>query len=360
MFRYKVTQDDYLKMVKYLMKEKRNRPFGILKLLFLTVIQMGLVALFLIKAPELEAWMKWVLIAISLIVAGLAVFQNFFFDLRAKMVLEQRARQDPKGTFWMEHKLSLHENIVRVVYGDQKAEIDARQVSGVVRLDDISLIRMGWNIFEVVPKSVTDRAEWADFEKQLLNRKYEVAELEVEDACRKVLEKAQFQQTVTIGEEELVDTLVRMKRLSYGLLCGWSNKDILKLGLPILIVVYAVTLKDPLYIGLAVLSFLLFNMNLFLTFTPYCRKTVRSALIQPREDGSYLLAVTANYVYLFGRYQSFRYERKDLKKIVESKDKLFLYFTKQRMVFAPADQKERLIAVLQGRGGLSEKAKMGS
>ena len=353
MFKYKVTPEDYMEMVKFLMKEKRSSVRGILKLLLLTLVQMGAVALLIIKVPNVQSWIKTVLIVFSLMVAVLAVFQSFFLDTRAKMVLKQ-------GAFWMEHKLSLHDNIVRVSYGDQKAEVDARQISNTVRLDTMTLIRMGWNVFEMVPKSVTDRAEWPAFEQELLRRKYEVAEAEVGDACQKVLEKARFQKEVVIEEEELVDTLVRMKRLSYGLLCGWSAREFVKICAPLLVLIYAVSLKDPLYIGLAVLAFLLFNLNLILVFTPYYRKIVRSGLIEAREDGSYLLAATANYVYLFGRYQSFRYERSELKKMVKSKDKVFLYFSKQRMVFAPADQADRLLAVLQGRGGLGEKAKMGS
>ena len=360
MLKYKVTPEDYMTMVKYLMKEKRNRFGGIVKLLFLTVIQMGIVAVLILKVPDVPVWTKWMLAVISLIVAGLAVFQNFFFDVRARMVLEQRDRNDKKGAFWMEHKLSLHDNIVRVNYGDQKAEIDARQVSGVVKLDTVTLIRMGWNVFEVVPNSVTEKAEWPAFEKELLHRRYEVAEAEVSDACEKVLAKARYQESVRIGEEELIDTLVRMKRLSYGLFCGWSPREAITLGLPILILIYAVSLGEAFYIGLAVLALRLFNLNLILTFTPYYRKMVRSRLIEAREDGSYLLAATANYVYLFGRYQSYRYEVSALKKAVSSKDKIFLYFTKQRMVFAPGDQKERLLAALRGQGGLSEKAKLGS
>ena len=360
MFRYKVTPEDYMTMVKYLMKEKRKSWKGILKLLFLTVIQLGVVAVLILTVQEVPAWMKWTLGGISLVVAGLALFQNFFLDTRARMVLEQRNGNDRKGAFWMEHKLSLHDNIVRVIYGDQKAEIDARQVNAVVHLDTVTLIRMGWNVFEVVPKDVSEKADWKAFEKDLLHRKYEVAEKEVADACDKVLEKAQFKESFFIGEEEMVDTLVRMKRLSYGLLCGWSGREVFTFCFPIAILAYAISLKDPLYIGLAVLAFVFFNLNFFLTFTPYYRKIVRSRLAEPREDGTYLAAATTKYFYFFGRYQSYRYERADLRKIVDSRDKVFLYYSRQRMIFAPADRKEELLAALQGRGGLSEKAKMGS
>ena len=360
MLKYKVTPEEYMEMVIFLMKEKRNRFAGIAKLLLLTVVQLGVVALLIVKVPDVPNWSKWLLGIISVIVAGLAVFQNFFLNLRAKMVLEQRNRGDKTGAFWQEHKLSLHENIVRVSYGDQKAEIDARQVNAVVKLDTVSLIRMGWNVFEVVPKSVTEKAEWQTFEEALLKRRYEVAEAEVSDACEKVLEKARYQEKMTIGEEEMTDTLVRMKRLSYALPCGWSGREVITVLVPLAILIYAVSLKDPLYIGLAVLALVLFNLNLILTFTPYYRKMMRSRLIEAREDGSYLLAATAKYMYLFGRYQSYRYEVSALKKIVSSKDKIFLYFSKQQMMFAPSDQRERLIAALRGQGGISEKAKMGS
>ena len=154
MFKYNVTPEDYMEMVKFLMKEKRSSVRGILKLLLLTLVQMGAVALLLIKVPNVQNWIKTVLIVFSLMVAAMAVFQSFFLDIRAKMVLKQRERNDAKGAFWMEHKLSLHDNIVRVSYGDQKAEVDARQISNTVRLDTMTLIRMGWNVFEMVPKSV--------------------------------------------------------------------------------------------------------------------------------------------------------------------------------------------------------------
>ena len=359
MFRYKITPEEYMDMIRWAMREKRSSWKGKLKFAFQTVIQLVFVVLLLLFVPDVPSWMKIVLPLISLALAGLAIFQTFFLDTRARIVLEQRNRKDPRGTFWMEHKISLHENILRVTYGDSKGEIDVRHITDVVRDGDLAYIRMSGNVFEILPKSVTSDPAWPKFEKDLLHRKYEIAEVEVKEARDKVMAAAAYRETVNIPEDELVDTLVRMKRLSYATLSGWSAKELFTLTFPLLVLVFATGLGDPLYLGLAILAFLLFNLNFFLTFTPYYRKMVKSRLMAPMENG-YLFAVTGRYVYLFGLYQSYRYDLSDLRKMVDSKDKIFLYFSRQRMVFASSVRKNALVAALQRRGGISNKAKLGS
>ena len=80
MFRYTITEEEYLEMSAFMLKKRRGGPkTAIPKLLLKTVVQMTAAALLIFRYNEgVAPWMKWSLGILSLLWALLSLFQYFF------------------------------------------------------------------------------------------------------------------------------------------------------------------------------------------------------------------------------------------------------------------------------------------
>ena len=357
MFRYTVSENDFLDMARHLLMQQRKKPISVVKLVFATVVQMGVVAYLVFFPNEVPTWMRILMGILSLIWAGLAFFRFFFLDARARMMLKQQNLNDKDGDFWKEHKLSLKGNEVSISYGSASAEMNCREISQIEKAGSVTLLMKGWNVFEVVPEKITETGDWQRFLDDIEVLSENELRRRQEEARSKVLHNAVFTETMPLTEEEVTEHIVAMKRRSYLYPFGWSTVSSLLFAVPIVFGILSAVNRNWDYVLLCLLFFVMMNSGQVMTFTPLYYKVVRKR-VEPAPDDGYLLAVASKKVYLFTRRKVYSYEVANLKKTVLAKDALYVYFKDQEMIFVPLEYAAAFKEALAGRRKLSEMAKL--
>ena len=358
MFRYTVTKDDFTEMTVRIMKQKSAKISSKVKLVLFTVVQMAVIGWLIVTGENVKPVIRVLMGAASLLWAGQTVFSYGFYKTRAKMMLTNQADQDKSGDFWKEHRLQQQGSKVNITYGDKKASVDCAQITGTQETENLLLLMSGNGIFELVPKTVAEKQDFRDFLAGI--RKAAADDLKAaQDKQRSgALDHAAFKEYLLLTEEEVLNELVRMKRLSMLAAAGWSKVSVLVLLLPLIFIAISIYSGSGLYIIISVLFFLLLNAGTLMIFTPLYKKVVRKQL-QPAGEGGYLLTVADGCINLFTREYQFRYKIADLRKVMENKaGTLYLFFPDQQMVFVPASVSAEFKKAVNNRHSLSELSHM--
>ena len=359
MFRYTVSENDYLKMAKWLLLKQRGpKKSAVLRLLFKTVIQMAAVAAMIFLYPDVPNWLKTVLAAASLLWASLAVFQYFFLDVRANMLLLNAKRSADSADFWKEHQLKEEDGRLVLRYGAVELELPCRDVSSLEEAEDLTLILRGRDVFELVPPSVTKTEKWAAFAEQLFAKKEEETKSTQKQAETTLLEQADYSAWADITKEEFTDKMVQAKRQSYRYACGWSWLTGFTLLFPLALAAYAAVAGSWPTFALCIVTFLLFNFRLFTVFTPAYQALMLDKLYPPTEKG-YLYAVGDQMIWFVTAVRTVKYPIRTLKKQVRTDGGVFLYFEKQVMLYVPDQISDAFLRAVYGKKSLSEKAALG-
>ena len=269
MFRYTVTENDYLKMAKWLLLKQRGpKKTAVPMLLLKTVGQMAVAAWLIFGSLDLPNWLKPLLGAGSLLWASLALFQYFFLDVRANMLLQNAKRDAAAKDFWREHQLKTENGQLILTYGEVKMELPCRNVTGLEEAEDMTLILRGHDVFDMVPPSVTQTEKWAAFTEQLFARTEEDTKTNQDLMQTALLEKSDFCAWADITQEEMARELVKAKRQSYRYACGWSWQKGFMLVFPIALGIYAAFSGGYATLFLCLVTFVLFNFRQLMVFTP--------------------------------------------------------------------------------------------
>lgn len=352
MFRYTVTKEDYLEMARWMLLQRRGSGAAPLaKLLLSTVVQMAVVAWFLLRYRETVGEM-WILLAVlSLLWAALAAWRYGFIDLRAHLLLKQMLRDPHAGEFFGEHRLSLDEGLLHLRYGTVGLELPCADITALQKSETLTYICRGKDVFEFIPAKVTALDRWPAFEEDLRaewNRDRSAAR---DERARQLLADAAFAEYLSLSEDETVGYLVNMRRRAYLTREGWSGVEIFTLAFPLALTVYSAIYGQWPYVALCVLALVLFNMRLFVVFTPLYEKLVREKLEPPAEEG-YLLAIHEKSAWWVTRWSAIEYPLNKLKKMIRRNGSLYLIFEKRAMLFVPPEAAGRFEAAMKGRKSL--------
>ena len=352
MIRYTITEEEYLEMSAFALKKRRGAPAaGVLKLLLKTVVQMGAAAFLIFHYRESVApWMKWTLGILSVLWAALSLFQYFFVDLRAKMLLAEAKRGVQSADFWKEHRLEMTKEGLRLSFGNAKLEIPHDEISEVAETDALYLVFRGRDVFELVPKRAAE-----GFREELLAARAAAKKEQAEELQRSILQDAAFAKRLSISREELGAELARVKRRSLGYACGWSGMMIFTVAFPLVLAMYSASAGSWANFGLCMLAFFLFNFQLLFVFLPSYGKYIAGKFPDPGEEG-YLLAVKDRNVYFLAGENWSAYSLDKLKKKVTDADGLFLYFEKQNMLFVPREVADAFEVAAGFRKSIRERA----
>ncbi len=353
MFRYHVSQEDFTEMTIHLMKQKSAQTSSKIKLFLFTVFQMAMITYMIIKGQGVSPIIRVLMGAASLLWAGQTIFSYGFYNARAKMMLTNQKDKDPNGDFWKEHRLQLKNDKIDIGYGSQNASLECAQITGIDETENLTLLMSGSNIFEIVPKSVSERDSFKDFLEEIratARRKLKEAQ---DKQRRDVLEQALFAEYLPLSEEEMIEKQVRMKRLSFLTPLGWSKITFIVFFVPLVILGFAIYNRSTLYIAIAAVFFFLTNAGTLMIFTKLYHNVVRKRLLPPGEEG-YLLAVTEGKIHWFTREYHFQYDISEIKHVVTRKDASFYYFPNQEMLFVPASVRDEFYNALNSRRSLSD------
>ena len=354
MFKYSVTKDDFTEMTVHIMKLKSAKLSSKIKLVLFTVVQMGIVAWLITLKNDASTTLRVLMGIASVIWAAQTVMSYGCYRMRAKMMLSRQKDQDPDGDFWKEHRMQLSDDKVEISYGGTKASLECAHISGTEETENLTLLMCGKNIFEIVPKKVSEKESFKAFLEEIkatADRKLK----EAQDKQRSdVLDNAVFREYLQIPEEEMVERQVKMKRLSFLTLAGWTNASFLIFGVPLVLFIIACCFGNPLYIGAAALFFLLTNAGTLMIFTPLYKNVVRKRLLPPGENG-YLLAVADGKIHWFTREYHFRYPVSDIRRVIDREEASYYYFPNLEMLFVPASCRDEFKkAVAKKRRSLTE------
>ena len=357
MFRYTVSENDFTEMAKYLLMQQRKKPVSVIRVIFATVVQMGVIAYLIFLPNEVKPWMRILMGVLSLLWAGIAVFRFFFLDARARMMLKQQNLNDKDGDFWKEHKLALKGTDISISYGAASAEMNCREITKIEQAGSVTLMMKGPNVFEVVPEKITGTKDWQQFLDDMEVLSANELRRAQEEARSKVLHNAVFAEQMMLTEEEVTKYLVAMRRRSYLYPFGWTNVAILIFVLPLAFSIFMAVQQKWDYALLCFAFFFLMNGGQIMTFFPLYNKVVRKSVEPAPEDG-YLVAVADKKVYLFTRRNVYAYALANLQKTVLAGDALYAYFKNREMIFVPLEYAEAFRAAVSGKRTLSEKAKL--
>ena len=335
MYRYLVSEEDYLNTVKTMLIDQRGpKKTAVLKLLLKTVVQGGAAAFLIIAYPDVQPWMKWMLGVLSFLWAALSLFQYFFLDFRARLLLSQSKKTPEAADYWKEHRLEIGEDALKLSYGDSRLELPFREVTGLRETETLWMIFRGRDVFESVPKRVVGDEEWAEMRRKIIAGSGKERREAVQELKNTLLNEAEFKTYLQLSHDELTDKVLKMARMSFRYRSGWSGRSIFTFAFPLALAVYCAACRAWPTFALCMAVFLLFNMRLFMVFMPMYRNVIKERLMPPAEDG-YLLAVKDKTAYLLGENQAFSYALADLKKYVKMEEGLFVYFDKQAMLYVP-------------------------
>ena len=354
MFRYSVTKDDFTEMTVHIMKLKSAKAISKVKLVLFTVVQMGIIAWLIIRGSNVSLTLRILMGVFSVVWAVQTVISYGCFGLRAKMMLTHQKDQDPDGDFWKEHRMQLTDGKVEISYGGTKASLECAHITGTEETENLTLLMCGKNIFEIVPKKVSKKESFKAFLEEI-NATAAHKLKEAQDKQRSdVLESAVFKEYLQIPEEEMIERQVKMKRLSFLTLAGWTNASFLIFGIPLVLFLIACCFGSPLYIGAAALFFLLTNAGTLMIFTPLYKNVVKKRLQPAGEDG-YLLAVADQKIHWFTREYHFRYPISDIRRVIDREEASYYYFPNLEMLFVPASCRDEFKkALVKKRRSLTE------
>ena len=352
MFRYTITDEEYREMGKWMLMEKRGTGAkAIVSILLRTVIQMGAVACLIIFMPEAPTWMKWTLGILSVIWALLSLFQFSFFDLRAGMLLKQSKARPDYADYWKEHHLNVDGDSFRLAYGDIRLEVSYADVTEILDTENLHLILSGKDLFDAVPKRAVRDDEWETVAENALASRMRVKR-ESLSGLRNSLQDASFKTYVRLSHDEMAEKVVKMTRRSFLYRSGWSMTTAFTFLFPLGLAVYTVMQGGSwTTVALCIGTFILFNMRIFVIYTKAAKEMMKRKLLTPSEDG-YLLAVKDGKAYLVGDVQAYTYELSDMKKHVRTDDGLFVYFSKQAMLFVPSSAADGFLTAVGLRKSL--------
>ena len=354
MFRYNVTKDDFTEMSVYIMKQKSAKTSSKIKLVLFTVVQMAVICWLIIIGKNVSPVIRVLMGIASLLWAAQTVFSYGCYRIRAKMMLTNQADQDKSGDFWKEHRLQLQGNKVNISYGGKSASLNCSQITGMQETEHLTLLMSGSGIFEIVPKSVSEREDFKAFLQEIRDTAARRLKEAQEKQRRSALDNATFKEYLPLSEEETVRELVHMKRLSLLTAAGWSTVMLLVLLLPLAILLLSILFGNTLYIIIAAVFFFLMNAGTLMIFTPLYKNVVKKQL-QPAGEEGYLLTVAEGTVNLFTREYHHRFELDKLRKVMEGKDgTLYLFFPEQQMVFVPASVSAEFKKAVNARRSLTE------
>ena len=348
MFRYLISEEDFLNMGRWMLEKRRGKGTGaVLKLLLKTVVQMGVAAfLILYYGEQVQPWLKWTVGVLSGLWAALSLFQFFVVDARAKMLLSQSKNNPKAADFWKEHRLSADDDGLRVSFGESKLELPYEELSEIAETETLRLLLRGKNVFEFVPKTGVSDERWAAFLETVREKKRDALHGKIAPFRESVLEGAAFVRKMKLSREELADKNVKMKRLSFTCSAGWPLSTLISVIFPLALAVYCAAGGAWAYFALCMATFILFNFRYLVIFLPAYYEMIRAQMPEPAEDG-YLLALKDRTAWLFSDHQAFSYPMDKLKKTIRNEEGLFLYFEKQNMLYVPLELAD---AFLQAAG----------
>ena len=359
MFRYNVSKDDFTEMSIYVMKQKSARLSAKVKLVLFTVVQMAVIAWLIFRPSEVSPLVKVLMGIASLIWA----FQTFFsygcYKARAKMMLTNQKDNDPNGDFWKEHRLQLKDGKVDIAYGDSKASLECAQITGTDETEHLTLLMSGKNIFEIVPKSVSEKDSFKAFLDEIRGTAAQKLKAAQEKQRKAAVEDPIFLEYLDLTEDEVAEELVRIKRASFLRVSGWSKVTFLVFAVPLLILILCLALGSWLYALVAFVFFLLTNAGTLMIFTPLYKNVTRKQ-VQPAGEGGYLLTVADGGAHLFTREYHYRYMISDLRDIIRGKDADYYIFAGQQMLFVPASCRDAFKKAMTKSHSLSQLSHMGS
>ena len=352
MYRYSITDEEYREMGKWMLMQKRGTGAkAVVSILLRTVIQMGAVACLIIFMPEAPTWMKWMLGILSVIWALLSLFQFSFFDVRAGMLLQQSKARPDYADYWKEHHLNVDEDGFRLAYGDVRLEVSYGDVTEIKDTENLHLILSGKDVFDAVPKRAVRDDEWEKAAENALASRMRVKR-ESLGRLRSSLEDASFKTYVRLSRDEMAEKIVKMTRRSFLYKFSWNMTTAFTFLFPLGLGVYTIIQGGSWATVLLCFGcFILFNMRLFVIYTPAAVEMMKNKLMEPSEEG-YLLAVKDKTAYLVGDIQAFTYQLSDMKKHVRTDDGLFVYFAKQAMLYVPKEAADGFLTAVGIRKSL--------
>ncbi|MBQ6075320.1 MAG: YcxB family protein [Lachnospiraceae bacterium] len=338
MFRYSISEEDFLNMARWMLEKRRGKGAGsVLKLLLKTVVQMGAaVFLILFYGEQVQPWLKWTVGILSGLWAALSLFQYFFVNARAKMLLQQSKNDPGSADFWKEHRLTAEDDGLRVTFGEGRLELPYEELSEIAETETLRLILRGKSVFEFVPKKAIPGEGWAAFQETVREKKREGQQERLNSFKEPVLEGAAFVRKMKLSREELADKNVRMKRLSFTCSAGWPMSTVISVVFPLALAVYCAMGGAWAYFALCMATFILFNFRYLVIFLPAYYEMTRAQTPEPAEDG-YLLALKDKTAWVFSDHQAYSYPMDKLKKTIRNEEGLFLYFEKQSMLYVPLE-----------------------
>lgn len=358
MFRYTISDEDYLNMGRWIFAERRGSgPKAVAKLLLRTVIQMATVAGLILFMPEAPAWMKWTLGALSLVWALLSLFQYFFLDFRARLLLRQSKNSAEGAEYRKEHRLSAEENGLRLSYGNARLELPYEKLTAIRETETLHIILCGKDIFEAVPKRAVPDEDWEAFRKKALDARDRQGRQALEE-LRASLEEAPFRTRVRLSRDEMAEKVIKMTRSGFLYGCGWSAGTVFSLLFPLGLAVYSLMGGSWPMFALCMGAFILLNLRFFVLFTPAGKTLMKDRLMAPAEDG-YLLAAKDGTAYLLGDASAFSYPLSGLKKTVWAEDGLYVYFAKQGMLYVPSAAADGFLRAAGLKKSIRDRAALG-
>ena len=345
--RYTITEEDYLTMVRWALLKKLGTPkTALIKLILKLVIPLGAVAWFVIAYPESPLWLRILLIAAALVFAGIAAFQYFFVDYRARVLMRSAKKTPEAKEYWKEHRLEIAGDKLRLSYGSVTQELPYVQITGLDEFETITLILRGMEVVELVPQSVTQTAEWTEFTRTLFDRSCLEAAEEKDASFEEVLRGASFSGWMDISLDELTAHFVKMKRRSLRYPCGWSAIMAFTILFPLAFGIYSLIDRQWFTFTISLMALILFNLRLLVIFLPSYYDKAKNKLLPPASQG-YLIAVCDRTICFGTRSRIVRYSFDSLRKTLRTEDGLYLIFDQQKLLYVSPELTEDLLQALR-------------
>ena len=356
MFRYTVTDADYVKMAKWmLMHQRGEKKTAVFRLLLATLIQGGAVLWYLLSHPDTKDWIRTGLIILSVLWAALGIYRYFFTGLRARLLLNRVKSQNPGSLFWKEHCLSLREDRLVLTYSREQKELPLKDLSGVEHFEGLALVLEGRSVFDPVPEKIAESGQWKEFEEKILALAARKKEEEFRKAAEELKKDAAWSSFVQLSREEVAERLADMKKKSLFCRAGWSPLMLFNLIFPIAAAVYFAIAVAWLPAAACLPIFILLNWNVLSVFLPGFQKKQTGKVEAAGEDG-YFLSLEKENVRLLTLERQHPYRLSALKRALTDKGRIYLIFEDQRMLFVPEEAAQDFAEALRRVKGIRQKA----
>ena len=149
---YKVTEEDYTKLLAGLIRKRDRRPAQRVMFFLLTAGQIAVVAwlcIFRLAPGQRLFYIVW-----SLLLAGFTVLRRCTAHSRAKgTLLRLKDNGQLPADYWEEHTLSETREGLVLTYGNACTVCPKGAFSGVSLEDGLYYVRAGENIFDIIPET---------------------------------------------------------------------------------------------------------------------------------------------------------------------------------------------------------------